>query len=145
MKQQKSSPKKLKGSCYCGAVRFTIKGPAKFSANCHCSLCRRFHGAPFVTWCGFQEQQVAIKSKKGALKTFRTLKTGTRKFCGHCGSMIFFIGRRWPGEVHIARALIHQEQGLSPSVHAFYSHRAQWINVEKRLKKFGGKNGVTPL
>ena len=41
---------KVSGGCLCGAVRFTAKLPSKWCAHCHCSLCRKAHGAGYVTW-----------------------------------------------------------------------------------------------
>ena len=38
------------GGCLCDAVRFRITLPTLFCAHCHCSMCRRPHGAAFVTW-----------------------------------------------------------------------------------------------
>lgn len=38
-----------RGSCLCGAVRFRASLPCKWVAHCHCTCCRRAHGAPLVT------------------------------------------------------------------------------------------------
>ena len=38
------------GSCLCGAVTYEVAGPFEFMGNCHCSICRKSHGAPFATW-----------------------------------------------------------------------------------------------
>ena len=45
------------GGCLCGAVRFEVAAPTKWCAHCHCSLCRRAHGAAFVTWFGVPNEQ----------------------------------------------------------------------------------------
>ena len=36
---------KVTGGCFCGAVGFTLALPSKWCAHCHCSMCRRVHGA----------------------------------------------------------------------------------------------------
>jgi hypothetical protein len=38
------------GACLCGAVQFELQLPATWVAHCHCTMCRRAHGAAFVTW-----------------------------------------------------------------------------------------------
>ena len=39
----------LTGGCYCGAIRFEVDD--FFDAGyCHCTICRRFSGAPAVVW-----------------------------------------------------------------------------------------------
>jgi hypothetical protein len=36
-----------RGSCLCGGVKFEITGPLSSPLNCHCSICRKQHGAAF--------------------------------------------------------------------------------------------------
>ena len=38
------------GRCLCGALRYQIDGPFVDMVHCHCSMCRKHHGAPFATW-----------------------------------------------------------------------------------------------
>ena len=40
----------LTGGCFCGRVRYEARGPAFNRTSCHCSICRRTSGAPFVAW-----------------------------------------------------------------------------------------------
>ena len=40
----------VSGSCLCGAVRFTQRGPFTHMTHCHCSICRKHHGAAFATY-----------------------------------------------------------------------------------------------
>src|SRR5690606_34943450 len=42
-------------SCFCGAIRIDAELPSKWVAHCHCTMCRRAHGAAFVTWAGFDD------------------------------------------------------------------------------------------
>jgi hypothetical protein len=48
------------GRCLCGAVRFEVELPSTWCAHCHCSMCRRAHGAGFVTWVGFERSRVRV-------------------------------------------------------------------------------------
>ena len=38
----------VRGTCRCGGVKFEIIGPLMRVLNCHCSKCRKQHGAPFA-------------------------------------------------------------------------------------------------
>ena len=38
------------GSCFCGTVRYEVSGPFESMVNCHCSMCRKHHGAGFATY-----------------------------------------------------------------------------------------------
>ena len=41
-----------RGSCLCGAVSFEAEQFDEQVAHCHCSMCRKFHGAEFATIAG---------------------------------------------------------------------------------------------
>src|SRR5688572_17400839 len=38
------------GACLCGTVRYELDGPFTMMMHCHCSMCRKHHGAPFATF-----------------------------------------------------------------------------------------------
>jgi hypothetical protein len=40
----------LTGGCFCGDIRYAVTGSPFHPTNCHCSICRRTTGAPFVAW-----------------------------------------------------------------------------------------------
>jgi hypothetical protein len=114
------------GGCLCGAVRFRAALPAKWVAHCHCSMCRRAHGAGFVTWAGFPAESVSIESGKDALHRYRSSAQATRSFCSQCGSTMFFESGNWPGETHVALGSLDSADGLEPQAHAYWRNRAGW-------------------
>lgn len=118
----------IEGGCLCGAVRFAIELPTKWCAHCHCSMCRRAHGAPFVTWVGVDTNQFRWV-EHGALRSHASSPEATRSFCGTCGSMMTFESSRWAGEVHIARACILGDIDRAPRKHVFYESRADWVRI----------------
>lgn len=121
------------GSCLCGAVVFRAPGPARWVAHCHCTRCQRAHGAPFVTWVGFEAEQVALDDPAGRLHWFTTPEGAARGFCSQCGSPMFFKSGHYPGELHVARALIQPPFAQAPQVNAFYSTRAGWAEDVHQL------------
>ena len=135
----------VNGSCLCGEVRFAFRLPSKFVAHCHCSICRRAHGAPFVTWVGTWEDRFEIIAGEPSLRSFASSPEATRQFCGECGSPMFFRSSRWEGEVHISRALIDEPLDREPAVHVFYSDHAQWLDLSKKLPAYGGDSGTEQL
>ncbi len=50
----------VEGGCFCAAVRFSIDLPSKWCAHCHCSMCRRIHGAGYVTWVGVNSEHFRL-------------------------------------------------------------------------------------
>lgn len=126
-----------KGSCLCGAVRFTAALPPKWVAHCHCTRCRRAHGAAFVTWAGFDEASVAVSDAESLLRRHVAAEGGTRSFCGRCGSPMFFQSPNWPGELHIARALFGDVPGVEPQVHVHVDTRVDWVHLADDLPCIG--------
>ena len=48
---------------------------------------------------------------------------------------MFFQSTRWPGEMHIARALFTDPLDREPSAHVFYEMHVPWLNVADDLPK----------
>lgn len=123
------------GSCLCGAVRFAARLPSKWVAHCHCTRCQRAHGAPLVTWAGFEAGSVTIEDRRSLLRWHDSSAGGSRGFCGECGSPMFFKSDRWRGEIHIARALFTEPLDRDPQSHVFYETHVAWIELGDDLPK----------
>jgi len=131
------------GSCFCGAVQFEIQMPTLFCGHCHCSMCRRPHGAAFVTWTAVPPERFRITVGEGDLVRFKSSAQGTRSFCGICGSQLFC--QTEPAVVDVALASLHGPIDRVPEVHWYYDSRATWTVVNDDLPKLGGESGTEPL
>ena len=132
------------GSCYCGSIEFKITLPARFCAHCHCTNCRRAHGAAFVTWAGFKTEQVRITSGEDDLTRYETETGATRSFCRLCGSTLFYQGPRWSDEIHIARSNINEDIDQAPVAHVYVDNHASWCDITDSLPQYGGESGMEP-
>lgn len=135
----------IHGGCLCGAVTFEVTPPTKWCAHCHCTMCRRTHGAGVVTWFGAHSTSFRLVAGSGELQWHRSSPGARRGFCGRCGSPLFFEGERWPGEIHIARASVAGPIDREPTAHVFFDLRVDWLNVHDDLRKLGGPLGNQPL
>lgn len=120
----------IHGSCLCGQLGFTAMLPTKWVSHCHCSMCRRAHGAAFVTWAGFEARRVAISDPHGALRWYRSSAAAERGFCTRCGSTLFFRSGRWPGELHIVVANITEPLDRAPQAHVGWDTHVDWAAVD---------------
>jgi hypothetical protein len=136
---------KARGECLCGMVKFEIDLPVKWVAHCHCSMCRRAHGAAFVTWVSVPTENFRLLTGEDELVEFDSSEDAQRGFCMVCGSTLFFDSSRWPEEKHIVLANFTDDVGQKPQVHAFFSDKAHWIDVNDGLPRKGGKTGLEPL
>jgi hypothetical protein len=54
-----------KGSCYCGAVKFSTKGAPIATVICHCESCRKWGGGMGQLATLFKDEQVEVKGETG--------------------------------------------------------------------------------
>jgi hypothetical protein len=133
------------GSCFCGAVRFEVTLPTLVCVHCHCSMCRRVHGAAFVTWFTLPKAQSRVTAGEGDLVRHQTSDHGVRTFCRHCGSALFFESGHREGQVDIPLANMAAAIDRTPQFHIFFDDRVEWAPVNDSLPRLGGKTGVEPV
>ena len=116
--------------CLCGDVKLEATLPSLWAAHCHCSLCRRAHGAAFVTWIGMEAAQCKIGDLSQRLQWYESTPGAERGFCSHCGSMMFFRSTRWPSELHIALAHFTTAVDREPQMHVHWADHVPWADVD---------------
>jgi hypothetical protein len=132
------SKQEVSGSCFCGAIGFAATLPSKWCAHCHCSMCRKSHGAGYVTWVGFDSGQVSIKRGEDHLKWFDSSPGAQRGFCSNCGSSLFFRSERWAGELHIALGCMDDDIDRQPQANVFFDTHVAWMPIDASLKQVDG-------
>ena len=135
----------VSSACLCGAVRFQVEPPTLFCVHCHCSMCRRNHGAAFVTWFGVPRERLRIEAGADALRQHRSSAHGRRSFCGECGSSLFCESSERPGHVDVVLASLTGPLDRSPAAHVYFDSRAAWTDVRDDLPRLGGASGMTAL
>jgi len=133
------------GSCLCGAVQFEVEPPSLFCGHCHCSICRRAHGAGYVTWFAVPTERFRLLAGTERLVRYRSSDHGTRSFCGICGSSLFCESTQRPGVVDIVLANMNRPIDIAPQVHVYFDDRADWVRVADDLPRLGGTTGFEPL
>lgn len=136
---------RVSGSCFCGAIGFRINLPTLFCGHCHCSMCRRSHGAGFVTWFAVPRSQFSLERGQAELVRFRSSDHGSRSFCIRCGSSLFCESSRHPDQVDIVLANMDGPIDRLPQVHIYFDDRAAWVAADDGLPRLGGATGLEPL
>ena len=126
------------GGCLCGAVRFEANLPSKWCAHCHCSMCRRAHGAGYVTWVGFPSDDFRLLEGNEHLAWFASSTGARRGFCRTCGSTMLFESERWGGETHVALGCIDEPIDRLPQANVFYDAHVDWMPVDESLRTVPG-------
>jgi len=124
-----------KASCLCGAVHLTVDGFSAQAAHCHCSMCRKFHGAAFGTLVGV----TGIKWLTGldSLQEFTASNGTIRTFCHVCGSSIGFRGKGAPfTDVELAISLFDEEIPVQIDANIYTDSQANWCELNDKLTCF---------
>ncbi|HWA61794.1 MAG TPA: GFA family protein [Caulobacteraceae bacterium] len=119
----------MDGGCLCGAVRFHLEGPPKWTAWCHCASCRRHTGAPASAYAGFERSQVTFT--RGEPAWYASSPGVRRGFCAACGSTLAYEGDRWPTETHFHVGALDDPEAAPPAGHAFAEERLSWLHLEE--------------
>jgi hypothetical protein len=121
----------LTGGCFCGWVRYEANGTPFHETHCHCSMCRRTTGAPFVTWFSVPRSRFALV--RGEPARFKSSAKGERSFCGRCGTQLTFEHQDFPGEIDITTCSLDDPNVLPPKDHTWTRSRLDWIALADKL------------
>ncbi len=129
---------KIHGHCECKKVSFEIDQEIKYFSHCHCSQCRRSHGAAFASYIRVERSCFKYNSGEDSIKSYASSKNNQRMFCENCGSNVMFIDGRDPDGFYIAMGLINGEPDLPLAHHIFVGSKAPWHEINDDLKQHDG-------
>jgi len=133
----------LKGSCHCGAVRFTVESPHPYPFNlCYCSICRKTAGAGgFAINLSARADTLQVEGAEH-IRTYhaklhgggpgdQSASTAERKFCGLCGSALWVWAPEWPELLHPHASAIDTPLPIPPErTHLMLASRAPWVEPQ---------------
>ena len=80
------------GECLCGRIKVTLSAPVDHVEACHCPMCLRWCGGPFLTIHAPEGSTVSGDT----LTVYRSSFIAERAFCSLCGSNVFYRFRDGP-------------------------------------------------
>ncbi len=95
----------------CGEVTFTVDDVSEDAAACHCGMCMRWAGGP---WVGTQVQ--GMKVADGApLRVITSSAWAELGFCERCGSGIFYRMTRgkYAGNTSVSLGALEDRSGIA--------------------------------
>jgi len=123
------------GSCQCGALKFKADGEITDFSHCHCSMCRKLHGAAYVTFAAVGRDSFEWTNGEGALKTFSSSDAITRLFCDVCGSQLGCIVEPEPDLIYLAMGTVEGNPATPPAYHQFVGSKAPWHEITDDLPR----------
>jgi hypothetical protein len=78
----------LRGQCECGSVGWVATGPSSINFTCHCSVCRKASGQPYLPAAGFKPEQVQWTNFNGMAEVLPPGSRNKRYYCKCCGTYV---------------------------------------------------------
>jgi hypothetical protein len=103
--------------------------------HCHCSMCRRQHGAAFSTFGAVVAERFRWASGEERLRHYQGPHV-RRTFCGTCGSTLAAVDHRWPELVWIAAGTLDKDPGARPLYHIHVDSKAPWFEIHDPLPQY---------
>lgn len=130
-------PGPYRGSCLCAAIQFEVGRFAPNTGNCHCSMCRKFHGAAYATLAGARSAHFRWLRGEDRLKAYTAANGTTRRFCCECGSSLTFASPLAdPDLVEIALGCFDGDVPVKPDAHIFVASGAAWARPDDGLPQY---------
>jgi len=136
-------PVTLKGSCRCGAVRFSVEShtPVPYQL-CYCSICRKQQGGGgYAINLAADSDTLKVEGEEH-LGLYRAeiqdeerprleISTGERRFCRECGAALWLYDPTWPNLVHPFASAIDGPLPSAPErVHLMVKYKAEWVEPD---------------
>jgi hypothetical protein len=126
----------LNGQCECGKIQYQIKGEVNDYSHCHCSQCRRLHGAAFASFAGVERSDFSYSKGESELSLYKSSASHQRLFCKHCGSNIMVALEDEAEALYIAMGTINGNPSLPKGYHIYVGSKAPWYEINDTLEQY---------
>ena len=124
------------GSCLCGGVRYALSGAFTDATNCHCTMCRKMHGAAYATYGEVHRDAFAWTAGEDRVTSFVSSPGVERSFCTTCGSTLKFVFDLEPDRCYVTLGTIDGDPGIRPVSHIFVGSKAPWHEITDALPQY---------
>ncbi len=114
----------------------TPEGDVRAAIDAACAAADVDPRTVVIAWVGVEAARFRWTAQE-QLHWYASSSGAERGFCACCGSPIVFRSERWPGEIHLARALIEGELDRAPQLHVFHDYHVPWVSLGDDLPRKG--------
>lgn len=126
----------IKGHCECRSISFEADSAITDYSHCHCSQCRRMHGAAFATFAGVASDSFRYLTGKSDLAVYASSDNHRRFFCSVCGSNIGVELTDYPDEFFVSMSAIEGDPDKPEGYHIYVGSKAPWYEINDGLKQY---------
>jgi hypothetical protein len=114
----------IEGGCFCRQIRYAIDDGKYTAANCHCTMCRRIHAAPYVTWLVVPAGRFRYRGEPPA--RLASSPGGFRDYCPSCGTHVTCVNSSHPDRIDVAVGSLDSPEAFEPMLDVFTDTRLAW-------------------
>jgi hypothetical protein len=126
----------LTGKCLCESISYEITGELGSIFHCHCSKCRRWHGAAFRTRATVKVSQFRWLSGEDLLSRYHSSEFVVKHFCSVCGSNLISTYDNDPTKIGVPLGGIDQAPNNEPEGHIFTNSKSPWFKITDALPQY---------
>ena len=119
----------VKGHCECNRVSYEADCEILDLSHCHCSQCRRLHGAAFATFASIKTDKFRYLSGEDDIKNFASSDDLKRVFCRNCGSNILVSLNDVPEILYLSMGAIDGNPAHPEADHIYVGSKAPWYEI----------------
>ena len=126
----------LTGQCLCGAIAYQIEGELGPVVNCHCTKCRRWHGAAFRTRAAVKTNQFSWIRGEDRLSQYHSSESVIKTFCSVCGSALISLYENRPDYIGLPIGGLDQDPGVRPTMNIYVGSKSPWYEITDGLPQY---------
>lgn len=113
------------GGCQCGAIRYALYDMPKEGYVCHCRMCQKAVGSPYLIVAPVALDDFAWT--RGTPKVYRSSSIAVRDFCGDCGTPLSYRSDG-SGRISLTIATYDHPEMRPPTLQYDVDARIPWVD-----------------
>ena len=126
----------IRGSRLCRGIQYEITKPLQIIEHCHCSMCRKSHGAAFATDAFVMREDFRWSQGEADLARYESSPGTYRCFCRLCGSRLAMEPRELPQALVVYLGTLDDDPVGRPGAHIFADDLAVWYQIADSLPRY---------
>jgi hypothetical protein len=142
-----SGPTERTGGCQCGAVRYQLLATPEHASICHCRMCQKASGQPFMALARVREND--LRWTRGRPSVFASSNIVERGFCSTCGTPLTYR-RVQSGNVSVTIGSLDDPEATRPTQQFGIESELSWTRKlstlpAKRTEDWMRENGISRI
>ena len=122
------------GTCLCGGVKVTVEIDHNEVGACHCNMCRRWSGGPFMV---IEPDKDIVIEGQDHIATYGSSDWAERGFCKKCGSNLYYHLLEMD-KYYVNAGLFENQDGMALSMQVFIDEKPNYYTFANDTKTMTG-------